>query len=590
MNELVVPNDAVYDVASYQIMVEGKTIDPSFQLLSLSVTKEINRIPVATLVFRDGEAAEKDFRISNEDLFVPGKKIKINIGRDGKNKQAFAGIVNRHSIRIKEDGKAELHVECRDETVRMTIGRHSKYYTKMKDSRLFDELIGNYSGLKGDFQATTLEHKEIVQHHISDWDFMLLRAEANGMLVNVSDGTIKISRPDTGTKPVLQVGYGSSILQFEAEMDARNQWENVEARSWDYSNQQLFSANTSSAKFNEPGNIKGSDLAKAIDLKKYELHHSGHLLQQELQDWVDASMLRSRLAKIRGRAKFSGFGEIKPGDMIQLDGVGDRFKGKAYVTAVRQDIGKGIWQTHIQFGLDPCTYIQAHRDAYDDQTSGLIGSIHGLQIGKVVQLQDDPDGDDRILVKVPTLDNDGKGIWTRVASLDAGSNRGAYFRPELDDEVIIGFINDDPRHAVMLGMLNSSAKPAPVKAQDANDEKGFTTRSSMQLYFNDKTKTIRIKTPAGNSITLDEQGTMIEIVDQNQNKITMDTSGISIQSMQNIDIKAGVNLSLSAGATLSIGGVSLSVKADADVSIKGSQGTFDGGAMTVIKGGTVLIN
>jgi hypothetical protein len=51
-----------------------------------------------------------------------------------------------------------------------------------------------------------------------------------------------------------------------------------------------------------------------------------------------------------------------------------------------------------------------------------------------------------------------------------------------------------------------------------------------------------------------------------------------------------VNLTLSAGATLAIGGLSLSVKADADVSIKGSQGSFDGGAMTVIKGGTVMIN
>ena len=590
MNELVIPNEAVHDVATYQVLIEGKAIDPSYQLLSLSISREINRIPVATLVFRDGEAAERDFKISNEDIFVPGKKVKINIGRDGSNKQGFQGIVNRHAIRIKEDGKAELHIECRDEAVRMTIGRHSKYYRQLKDSRLFDELIGKYSGLKSDPETTTLEHKEIVQHHISDWDFMLLRAEANGMLVNVIDGTIKVSRPDTSPDPVLQVAYGSSVLQFEAEMDARNQWENVEAKSWDYSNQQLFKADTSSAKFTEPGNIKGSDLAKAIDLKKYELHHSGHLLQQELQDWVNGSMLRSRMAKVRGRAKFDGFGGIKPGDMVKLEGVGNRFKGNSYVTAVRQEIGKGIWQTHIQFGLDPNIYAQAHRDVFDEQSAGLIGSIHGLQIGKVVQLQNDPDGDDRILVKIPTLDNDGQGIWTRVASLDAGSKRGAFFRPEIDDEVIIGFINDDPRHAIMLGMLNSSAKPAPVTAQDANDEKGFTTRSNMQLYFNDKTKTIKIKTPAGNSITLDEQGTMIEITDQNQNKMTMDTSGIKIESPKNIDIKAGVNLTLGAGATLSIGGVSLSIKADADVSIKGSQGSFDGGSMTVIKGGSVMIN
>ena len=105
--------------------------------------------------------------------------------------------------------------------------------------------------------------------------------------------------------------------------------------------------------------------------------------------------------------------------------------------------------------------------------------------------------------------------------------------PEIDDEVIVGFINNDPRDAVVLGMLHSSAKPAPITAQDANDEKGFTTRSKMHLHFNDATNTISIDTPAGNKIVLDEAGMKIEITDQNSNKITMDATGIKIESPLN---------------------------------------------------------
>src|SRR5690606_19830199 len=116
---------------------------------------------------------------------------------------------------------------------------------------------------------------------------------------------------------------------------------------------------------------------------------------------------------------------------------GDRYKGNAFVTAVQHEIGGGSWFTNIQFGLDPESYAAVHKNMNAPSSSGLMGAIHGLQIGKVVQLASDPDGEDRILVKIPTIDNNGQGIWSRVACLDAGSERGTFFRPEIGDEVIL---------------------------------------------------------------------------------------------------------------------------------------------------------
>jgi uncharacterized protein involved in type VI secretion and phage assembly len=177
-----------------------------------------------------------------------------------------------------------------------------------------------------------------------------------------------------------------------------------------------------------------------------------------------------------------------------------------------------------------------------------------------------------------------------VASLDAGKERGAFFRPEIHDEVIVGFINDDPRDAVVLGMLHSSNKPAPITAKDVNHEKGFTTRSKMHISFNDDTKTIKIDTPAGNSITLDEQGTKIEVVDQNKNKLVMNSSGISMESPMKIDIKAGTTLSLSAGTSLSISAPSLSMKGSANVSIEGAMTSLKATSVNTISGLPVKIN
>lgn len=584
-----IPNDSTHDMVTYNLVVEGKVLDTGYQVSAISVSREVNRIPTATLVLRDGDAADGEFEASSSDDFVPGKSIQMKIGRDGKNATVFDGIVVKHRIKLRPSGEGELIVECRDKCVRMSVGRHNRYFEDSKDSEVIEALIGAYDGLSSDVEATSLQHAELVQHHCTDWDFLLSRAEANGRLVTVEDGKVQVKKPDTSGAAALSVAYGTTLLEFEAEMDARTQWRSAEAQGWDYSNQGMFTRSSDSAPVNEPGNLSGDHLADAIGLDKFELRHSGQLLEAELQDWTDAAMLKSRLAKICGRARFFGFSDIKPGQMIELQGVGDRFNGKAFVSAVRHDVDSGNWDTHVQFGL-PLRWFPRSPEIVDVPAAGLLPSVQGLQIGKVVQLQDDPDGEHRILVRLPIVDNAARGIWARVASLDAGQERGAFFRPEVDDEVIVGFINDDPRDSIVLGMLHSSAKPAPLTAEDVNHEKGFFTRSNMRVLFNDDTNTITIDTPAGNSIVLDEDSTSITIKDQNDNQIVMEPAGISVDSPGDIKINAGGNIEISATSELTITAASVSQEAQASMEIKGATSKFEASGIAEVKGSLVKIN
>jgi Rhs element Vgr protein len=416
-----------------------------------------------------------------------------------------------------------------------------------------------------------------------------MRAEANGQVVIVDDGTISVMKPDTRAEPALRLAYGSSLLEFEADMDARYQWSSVDARSWDYAGQSLFQVSADSADVREPGNLSGQSLSDVAGLANYEIRHSGHVIEEELKAWADAAMLKSRLAKICGRARFTGFPDVKPGQTLDLKGLGSRFNGRVFVSAVRHDVGDGDWETQVQLGMRPDWFSHA-ADIMDVPAAGIIPGIEGLQIGKVVQLQDDPEGEHRILVRLPIIDANAQGIWARIASLDAGANRGAFFRPEIDDEVIVGFINSDPRDAVVLGMLHSSAKPAPITAQDVNNEKGFTTREGMRVHFNDQTKTITIDTPAGNKIKLDEGSTSINITDQNGNKVNMSPSGIDVESPLNVNLKAGVNLSLSAGAALSISASQLTVSATGPLELSGGTAKLAGSGIAEISGGLVKIN
>lgn len=584
-----IPNQSVHDMITFDLVVDGQALDSSYQVIAISVKKEVNRIPSATIILRDGEAAEGEFALSNSGDFVPGKGIEVKIGRDSDNTTVFAGIIVKHRVRVRESGDGELIVECRDKCVRMSVGRRNRYFEDSKDSDVMEQLIREYSGLDKDVEATSLEHAELVQHHCTDWDFLVSRAEVNGRLVIVDDGKVMVKKPDTSTDPALSVAYGTTLLEFEAEMDARTQWRSVEAQAWDYSNQDMFTRSTDSAPVSEPGNLSGDTLSDTIGLEKFELRHSGQLVESELQAWTDAVMLKSRLAKVCGRAKFFGFAEIKPGQLIELQGVGDRFNGKAFVSAVRHDVGNGAWDTHVQFGM-PLKWFHRSPEIMDVPAAGLLPGVQGLQIGKVVQLQDDPNGEHRILVRLPIVDNSAPGIWARVASLDAGDDRGAFFRPEIDDEVVVGFVNGDPRDSLVLGMLHSSAKPAPLEAQDDNHEKGFQTRSKMRVLFNDNTKTITINTPQGNSIVLDEDSTSITIKDQNDNKVVMDSEGIGLESPKDIKINAGGKIEITATGDLSISAAKVAQTAQGSMEVKGATSKFEASGITEVKGSLVKIN
>lgn len=590
MKDRIIPENAAFNVATFDILINGTLVDPGYQIISISVVKEINRIPTAKIVLKDGDSSEETFKISEKEAFLPGESITIKNGRDGNNKQLFKGVIIKHGIRIKESGESELILDCRDDAIKMTLGRHNAYFENSKDSEIIESVINKYGGLKSDIESTALSHLEMVQHHCTDWDFLLMRAEANGLLVMVDDGKINVKSPDTKSDPALAVLFGSTLIDFEAEMDARNQWSSVEAQSWDYGAQKLFEHTTNSVNIKEPGNVSGAKLSEALNQNKYELKHTGQAIGEELQVWTKSIMQLSRLSKIRGRAKFIGFGKIKPGQLIELQGVGARFTGDAFVSAIRHDIYQGSWYTQAQFGLNPDCFAKMNEDIMDPQAAGLIPAINGLQIGKVVQLQDDPEGENRILVRLPIINNSARGVWARIATLDAGHERGSFFLPQIEDEVIVGFLNDDPRDAIVLGMVNSSAKPAPLVAQDDNNEKGFFTRAKMRIHFNDDTKTITIDTPAGNMIKLDEDSASITIEDQNGNTTTMDSSGIAINSATDIKIEASGKIDIKAGAAMTLEAAQMAISAQSSMEVKGATTKIMGDGITEIKGSIVNIN
>ena len=576
-----IPTTKPATVVTPIIKIEGNEIAKTIQVDSITISKEINRIPWAKVILLDGDASSENFKVGNDPLFIPGKKIEVKCGYQSDNYLIFKGIIIKISVKVRSGGSSVLVLECRDETVKMTVGRKNKYFLQVKDSDIISQITGTYS-FSTTVEATKVMHKEVIQYDCTDWDFVVARAEANGKFCFPDDGQLNVKAPLLSGPTALSLLYGATILEFDAEIDARHQLKNVTSKSWNYTDQKILETEGADPGVAFNGNLTSPDLAKVIGLDKFYLDHGGKVEETELQAWGDALLLKRQLAKVRGRVKCKGVHTVKPGMIIELGGLGDRFNGKAYVSAVQHFIAAGDWQLNIQFGLDPEWFTET-TDMNDKPSAGLLAAVHGLQIGVVTQLASDPDGESRIKVRMPIISSSEDGIWARRSTLDAGKERGSFFLPEIGDEVIVGFINDDPRDAIVLGMLHSSGLAAPLTASDSNPQKGFVTRSKMKMIFDDEKKSFTLETPAGKKIIVDEDAGVIKLMDENQNSLVMDSSGILIKSNGKIEIKATQDLTMEGLNIAAKAQAKFSAEANAAAEVKAS------GALT-LKGATVMIN
>lgn len=568
------------DLVTSKILIGGTELSAACQVINLVVEKEVNRVPTARIELIDGDPASQDFPLSNQDLLIPGNEVDIQAGYHNDHESIFKGIVIRHSLKIR-GGQAYLVVECKDAAVKMTIGRRNKYFYDRKDSEIIEEIAGSY-GLTSEVEASSVQHPELVQYQATDWDFCVVRAQANGKVVIPDGGTLNVKKPDFAQTEVETVSFGATLLDFDAEIDARWQFQKVTAHGWNPADQEMLSIEAADPSVSLNSNLSASDLSAVVGLDDLQLKSGGVNNDSVLQQWADAKALFNQLAKVRGRVRFQGIAGVKPDTTLKLEGVGDRFNGKVYVSAVRHQISEGNWTVDAQFGINP-TWFSESADVNEVPAAGLLPAVNGLQIGLVTQLESDPEGENRIKVNLPMVSGDEQGIWARVATLDAGKERGSFFLPEIGDEVLLGFVNASPNDAIVLGMLNSSNKPAPLTASDDNHEKGFVTRSGIKFIFNDDKKSVVLETPGGKKIRVDEDADEIVLEDDHSNVVKLNPDGISLDSPKDIKLKAS--------GDVTIEGLNVSAKATAQFKAEGSAGAeLSTSAVAIIKGSQVMIN
>jgi len=193
-----------------------------------------------------------------------------------------------------------------------------------------------------------------------------------------------------------------------------------------------------------------------------------------------------------------------------------------------------------------------HPYALDSHASAE--ALSAAYLAKVVSVQD-PDNLARVQVRLLSFDGVGQQdgpVWARVALPFAGDSRGAFMLPDVDDEVLVAFVNGDSRFPVVVGGLWNGSTTIPESLSGSSvDRWTITGKAGTRIAIEEPSSgqpTIKFTTPGGVTGTLtDDSGGKIELsLAGGSTKITMDSSGVTVQTGSNVSVQAS-KVDVSAG-------------------------------------------
>lgn len=170
------------------------------------------------------------------------------------------------------------------------------------------------------------------------------------------------------------------------------------------------------------------------------------------------------------------------------------------------------------------------------------GHYYGVYPATVSSNQDSS-GQGRVQVRLPWSPDPADAqyeVWARLATMMAGGKRGTWFIPEEGDEVLVAFLGGNPDWPYVIGALWNGQDHAPESIDRSNDIRSITSRSGIKLTMDDTdgAVTVILHTPGGQTLTMADAGSSIELSDSNGNSIQMNASGMTITAAIQLTINA----------------------------------------------------
>ena len=579
MNKIYINNDIKeFEYPYISIKVNGKIFDYPESVFSIAAKREYNGISKLELHLKNKLGIFEEVIMSELGIFTPNSAIEVWMGEwIGKETYcAFKGTIIKLSTNENDEN---LSIEAKHVAEEMTKIRKLRSFKEKSYIDIIKDICSEYNIEPSIDEDSVVPPQDPPQYNVTDWDFINILAETIGLMVFTTPEGISVRKPDF-QKDAIKIS-NEDIKKIEINNDSRKSPKNYIVQAWNYTEQ-------------EPDGESPESTDSAKDLKVLSMSSQEDSRMMEI--YQKALSMRNDLAFLRGKLTIFGRAPILPNDVLDIEAVKKKFGKNVIVSSVLQVISSeeaeateetkkmvemDQWETLIEFGYDDTAYLNRFDDVVANPSMGTIPCTNGLQIAKVEGIENDPQEQGRICIRLAnSLDTK---MWARLATLDAGDGRGTFFMPEIGDEVVVGFVDDNPGQAVVLGMLHSGKAKTPFEQSEENNIKGYVSRGKIIVQFDDEKKSLLIETPGGNKVLISDEDKGISMEDQNGNTLVLNDQGITMESQKKITIKASQDVVIE--------GSNVNIKANAQLKIDGTTGAeLSAKGNTVVKGAMVQIN
>lgn len=319
-------------------------------LISISMTLEVDQLASFSLTLNNWDATRLTFSHSNDDVFDVGHMLQLYLGYADRLTPMMRGAITSISPAFPQSGASTLTVNGQDSLVllrqRDATGHDQRKFTNMSDGEIA-EIIARRNHLVPRVDKSTEKHPVVFQRDLDDLKFLLERAKCVDFDCYIAHDPatdkdeLHFEPPSDGRDAqrtrIFDLRWGRDLVQFNPTITIARQVAAVTVRGWDPDTKSVIVGH---ADFNDVPGKKGKNKGKSGPaLVKDRLRDKTDVVvdrpvhtKQEADD-VARSILRSRSYEFfTATGQCIGRPEMRPGDNLEISGLGQRYDGEYYVT------------------------------------------------------------------------------------------------------------------------------------------------------------------------------------------------------------------------------------------------------------------
>jgi len=559
-------------VAGLEVLISGAPASPEIKKAIVDVrVQDVLSMPCSAVI----RITDPEVKLIDKDQFAIGKELEIKLGAiDARATTAlFKGEIVALEPEFSETN-VEMVVRAYDKSHRLQRGRAVKTYQQMSASDIVKRLCQE-AGLSGQADSTSGQYqffmrkgetpRELIARFEREYDFRFW----------LDNGSYKFKKAEV-TSAALPLKIRENLVAFRPRASASEVSTDVLVKGWNHKQKQAVEGTGSNPQMSARlgGDVTPAKAKEAFSEAKVFTSSRVADTQGEAQVMATALAARKADSMIEAEGTTHGDPKLRAGTKVKIEGVGTRFGGEYVVSSATHVHNSKGYKTHFRVsgastrGLLDLVRPPERRDWSQYLVIGLVTNVN------------DPDGLARVKVKFPALPNDDGGQeiesdWARVATLAASNNRGALMLPEINDEVLVGFENGDPRRPFVLGALfNGRDKPNDELLQ--NKDGSFAVVSNKKAFMHSK-EDMTFKS---------DKAMLIEVTNDQTTKVQ---GKVEQNVSQGAKLKAGTTYEIEAGSSMTLKGVSLTVEASASLTLKGATVDVQASGPLNLKGAIINI-